>query len=193
MLSILAPLRRRLALTLAPELAPNTAPYDGPTPVFRSVRGKPTSAPDGQTVLVAANTPGGRLAAFRRALGLSRSAFAEALGVLPRTISDVETDGRQPPRSLLLAAASKFDLSADWLLRGVGEPKSHETLSPKTGGLNMTKLSRLDPDDHLLAKVRAGFVLKGTSLHAWCVAQGIDTSSASKALSGQETIGASHV
>lgn len=46
MLSALAPLRRQLALILAPELESNTAAYKGPIPVFRSVRGTTMRALD---------------------------------------------------------------------------------------------------------------------------------------------------
>ncbi len=38
---------------------------------------------------------------------------------------------------------------------------------------------------HKLNSVRAGFVAQGTSLHAWCRENGIDTPTARRAINGQ--------
>lgn len=45
-------------------------------------------------------------------------------------------------------------------------------------------VSSLLPSDHSLAIIRAGFVTKGTSLHAWCQENGEDTSDARRAIAG---------
>lgn len=45
-------------------------------------------------------------------------------------------------------------------------------------------VSPLTQNGHSLAEIRAGFVAKGTSLHAWCKANGEDTSNARRAISG---------
>jgi hypothetical protein len=38
--------------------------------------------------------------------------------------------------------------------------------------------------DQRLSQIRAGFVSQGTSLHAWCQTNGIDTQNARKAIVG---------
>lgn len=43
------------------------------------------------------------------------------------------------------------------------------------------------PNCHCLNAIRAGFVAQGTSFHAWCKDNGVDTSNAYKALSGKWT------
>lgn len=41
--------------------------------------------------------------------------------------------------------------------------------------------------DLAISAVKAGFILKGTSMRAWCQAQGVDTGYASKALAGKQS------
>lgn len=51
----------------------------------------------------------------------------------------------------------------------------------------MKSVSSVTQKGHTLVQVRAGFVAQGTSLHAWCKQNGIDTQNARKALTGQWT------
>ncbi len=41
------------------------------------------------------------------------------------------------------------------------------------------------PSDDLYRMVRAGFVAKGTTLNAWCIANGVNRQTARRALSGE--------
>ena len=59
---------------------------------------------------------GNRLKALREARGLSRKAFAEAMGVSYSTVSKYENDERFPDLDLLKKFAVYFDVSADYLL-----------------------------------------------------------------------------
>lgn len=59
---------------------------------------------------------GNRLKALREASGLSRKAFAEAMGVSYSTISKYENGERFPDLDLLRKFAMHFDVSADYLL-----------------------------------------------------------------------------
>ncbi|WP_372521359.1 hypothetical protein [Pararhodobacter marinus] len=49
----------------------------------------------------------------------------------------------------------------------------------------MKSVSAIGRSDHRLAQVRAGFVGRGTSFHAWCKNNGVDTANARKALAGR--------
>ena len=46
-------------------------------------------------------------------------------------------------------------------------------------------VSEVPPERQLNARVRAAFVMKGTTLHAWCGENGVDPAHAYKALIGQ--------
>ena len=41
------------------------------------------------------------------------------------------------------------------------------------------------PSDDLYRMVRAGFIAKGTTLNAWCIANGVNRQTAEKSLKGQ--------
>lgn len=43
----------------------------------------------------------------------------------------------------------------------------------------------VEPSDDLYRMVRAGFVAKGTTLNAWCIANGVNRQTAYKALRGE--------
>lgn len=49
----------------------------------------------------------------------------------------------------------------------------------------MTSIADSTKSCHRLNTIRAGFVSQGTSLHAWCRQNGVDTSNAYKAISGK--------
>jgi len=51
----------------------------------------------------------------------------------------------------------------------------------------MSRVSQNSKPVQTLSKVRAGFTFQGTSLHAWCKAEGVDPSNARKALLGKWT------
>lgn len=59
---------------------------------------------------------GNRLKALREARGLSRKAFAEAMGVSYSTVSKYENGERFPDLDLLRKFAVYFDVSADYLI-----------------------------------------------------------------------------
>jgi len=59
---------------------------------------------------------GNRLKALREACGLTRKAFAEAMGVSYSTISKYENDERFPDLELLRKFAMYFNVSADYLI-----------------------------------------------------------------------------
>ena len=49
----------------------------------------------------------------------------------------------------------------------------------------MKSVSAFTQNDQRLAEIRAGFVLQGSSFHAWCTQNGIDTHNARKAVTGK--------
>lgn len=67
------------------------------------------------------DSPGQRLALFRKSLGISQRAFAASLNVSGGLIGQLETDKDLPGRRVLLALSERYGLSADWLMHGTGE------------------------------------------------------------------------
>lgn len=51
----------------------------------------------------------------------------------------------------------------------------------------MRSVSGLTQECQRLYRIRAGFVFQGTSFNAWCLANGIDTQNARKAVVGKWT------
>lgn len=51
----------------------------------------------------------------------------------------------------------------------------------------MGRVAEFKHDDHRLCLIRAGFTAQGTSFHAWCSANGINTQNARKAVIGKWT------
>lgn len=67
------------------------------------------------------NSPGKRLALFRKSLGLNQRAFAAALGSSQGRVGAIETDSAPPSRALMQKLADRFRVSSDWLLHGTGD------------------------------------------------------------------------
>lgn len=67
------------------------------------------------------DSPGKRLALFRKTLGMTQRALASVLGVSPGRIGSMETDVDLPSRSFLQTISERYNISADWLLNGHGE------------------------------------------------------------------------
>lgn len=68
-----------------------------------------------------ADSPGQRLALFRKSLGLNQRDFAARLGFSPGRIGSIESGSAAPSRSFLERLAKEFEVSSDWLLQGIGE------------------------------------------------------------------------
>lgn len=117
MLSALAPLRRRIALALAPELRPVAAPCDGPMPVFRSVRTAPQPNARPESGLT---SPAERIAIFRRSIGQSQRGMAATLGVSQGFLGNIEAARCGPSRAFLQKLHARYGVSSDWVLTGTG-------------------------------------------------------------------------
>ena len=68
-----------------------------------------------------AATFGDRVAAARRALGLSQERLARKLGVKLRTLANWENDMAEPRANKLQMLAGLLNVSLSWLLTGQGE------------------------------------------------------------------------
>ncbi|MDP2737520.1 MAG: S24 family peptidase [Pseudorhodobacter sp.] len=67
------------------------------------------------------DSPGKRLAAFRKSLGMSQRAFAASLGTSQARVGSMETDSAEISRAFLRKISERYRVSADWLLHGAGE------------------------------------------------------------------------
>ncbi len=67
------------------------------------------------------DSPGKRLASFRKSLGLNQRSFAAVLGVSPGRIGTIETNAAEPSRAFLQKISKQYLISADWLLNGHGD------------------------------------------------------------------------
>ena len=70
---------------------------------------------------VLSDSPGKRLASFRKSVGQSQRAFSTSMGVSAGLIGQIETDGYAPSRTFLQRISDIYGVSADWLLNGHGE------------------------------------------------------------------------
>jgi len=66
-------------------------------------------------------SPGERLRAVRRELGLNQTEMARAVGVTQSSMGAYESGGRKPPLAVLLALELRFRISHEWILHGTGE------------------------------------------------------------------------
>jgi transcriptional regulator with XRE-family HTH domain len=66
------------------------------------------------------DTPGRRLAEFRKSLSVSQRVFAESIGVSAGRIGSLETDAANLSRSILSKISEVYGISSDWLLNGRG-------------------------------------------------------------------------
>lgn len=67
------------------------------------------------------DTPGARLAVFRKSLGLKQREFASAVGFSPSRIGSIESGAADLSRAFLERLSARYNVSADWLLEGRGE------------------------------------------------------------------------
>lgn len=66
------------------------------------------------------DSPGQRLALFRKSLGLNQRDFASRLGFSPGRIGSIESGVAAPSRNFIERLAAEYSVSSDWLLRGTG-------------------------------------------------------------------------
>ena len=67
------------------------------------------------------DSPGMRLAAFRKTLGAGQRAFGASLGVSGSFVAQIETNRQLPTQRFLTALSDVYGINADWLLNGHGE------------------------------------------------------------------------
>lgn len=78
-----------------------------------------------------ADSPGQRLALFRKSLGLNQRDFAARLGFSPGRIGSIESGSAAPSRNFIERLAAEYSVSSDWLLRGSGPQFS---ATPRSSG-----------------------------------------------------------
>lgn len=91
-----------------------------------------------------ADSPGQRLAMFRKSLGLNQRDFAARLGFSAGRVGSIESDAAPPSRGFLERIAKEFCVSSDWMLHGVGDmlhpaapPASDFTIQTANGTLHI--------------------------------------------------------
>jgi transcriptional regulator with XRE-family HTH domain len=89
---------------------------------------------------------GSRLKAWRHALGLTQSAFAERIGVHIGVLKKYE-QGLNVPGGEALAAIAKTSVNMTWLLTGEGE------MRPQTEHIETAAMSRKAASDGLLTAI----------------------------------------
>ena len=89
------------------------------------------------------DSPGKRLASFRKSLELSQRALAAQLGVSGGYIGQIEADHIAPSRLILETISERYNLSSDWLLNGHGEQLHAPML-----GFSARVSGRIDPPDY---------------------------------------------
>jgi transcriptional regulator with XRE-family HTH domain len=89
---------------------------------------------------------GKRLAAIRRAQGLTQDELGKLVAVSKRVIAYYEQEDAQPPGAMLVDLARALRISADELL---GLKPAREKSSPKTARLlkRLQKIEKLPPSD----------------------------------------------
>ena len=89
------------------------------------------------------DSPGKRLGSFRIKLGLTQAQFADSVGTSASTVAFIERDERAPSRSFLQKISERYNVSADWLLNGHGEP-----LHAPLPGFPSRLRGRIEPPDY---------------------------------------------
>lgn len=72
------------------------------------------------------NDVGNRILQVREAEGLKQDEFAESIGLTKSAISGYETGRRVPSNAILKTIAQTFSYNENWLMYGVGDPKTFE-------------------------------------------------------------------
>ena len=75
---------------------------------------------------------GSRIAALRRAQGLSQSELAARLRVSPSAVGMYEQGRREPAAELLVAMAQVFGVSTDYLLTGSPRSEAEQAVAQDT-------------------------------------------------------------
>jgi phage repressor protein C with HTH and peptisase S24 domain len=68
-----------------------------------------------------ADSPGKRLASFRKSLSMSQRHLGVSLGFSSGLVGQIEADLSPPSRKFLERISERYNVSADWLLHGTGE------------------------------------------------------------------------
>lgn len=87
------------------------------------------------------DSPGKRLASFRKSLGINQRSLAASLGVSPGRIGSLESDSAPLSRAFLEKISTVHGVNADWLLTGRGE-----MILPPSDGV-ATRRGRVAPSD----------------------------------------------
>ena len=66
-------------------------------------------------------TIGSRLSACIKALGMTKTAFAERLNLTQSYISKITSDSAEPSERTIIAMCDKFNINETWLRTGQGE------------------------------------------------------------------------
>ena len=88
------------------------------------------------------DSPGKRLAAFRKKQQLSQRAFGAQIGVSGGFIGQIEADISAPSQGFLTKISDAYGVSADWLLNGQGEMQ--RAIGPGFKGTTM----RIEPPNY---------------------------------------------
>ena len=72
---------------------------------------------------------GARIAALRRAAGMSQAQLAQKLGISPSAMGMYEQGRREPSMETLVAIAKVFQVSTDYLLTGTPLPREEAELN----------------------------------------------------------------
>lgn len=100
-----------------------------------------------------------RIRTLREQGGLTQAALAAEIGISRAHITKIETGGDVPGRATLMAIASFFDVSLDWLTDGKGEKKPARALNEKEAIL-LDAFRRIPEDE---SDALLNFILKRTT------------------------------
>lgn len=117
------------------------------------------------------DSPGKRLASFRKSLGMSQRAFATQVGVSQTRVGSMETDAAPLSRAFLEKISEAYGVSADWLLNGHGE-----MLRAPGAGFTSRKV-KIDPSEP--SQPNHGELSVGGKDYAWVKRMGLSVSAGS--------------
>ena len=78
-----------------------------------------------------AKTVADRIRTLREQGGLTQVELSVEVGVSRAHLAKIETGGDRPGRDLLMAIATHFDVSLDWLARGKGDMRPARAMNDK--------------------------------------------------------------
>lgn len=88
------------------------------------------------------DTLGGRIGRAREAVGYDMAEAAQKIGVKQATYDNWENDRDEPRANKLIMLAGVLSVSPSWLLHGIGESPSYESISEEVTNLK-NQLARL--------------------------------------------------